>query len=51
VVLRADAPPGDYTLRLGMYDVRTLGRLPAVRAGQRLPDDQIPLAQITVSGG
>lgn len=39
-----DAPPGEYRLEVGMYDVATGQRLPVFGAdGQRLPDDRILL--------
>ena len=39
------APPGDYRLLVGMYDLNTGQRLPVIdAAGNRLPDDAILLA-------
>ncbi len=39
----ADAPPGPYTLYVGLYRADTGERLPALQAGQRLPEDRLPL--------
>ncbi|MCL5995435.1 MAG: glycosyltransferase family 39 protein [Chloroflexi bacterium] len=42
-------PPGTYHVRLGMYDARTVERLPAFdAAGTPLQDNVIPLTDITV---
>ncbi len=41
-------PPGDYSLELGFYDVRTLARLPLVDAGGHPLDDKLTLSQIRV---
>jgi hypothetical protein len=50
IPLRADAPPGDYVLEVGLYDAATGARLQAVDAsGQRLLDDRIILTQIHVA--
>jgi len=47
--IRADAAPGTYTLVVGMYDARTLARVPAFDAsGARAADDSIILTQITI---
>jgi len=47
--LRVDAAPGAYSLVLGMYDPATLVRAPAFDAnGARLPNDRIPLTQLTL---
>ena len=49
VPVDADAPPGRYQIEIGMYDPRTIVRLPAFDAeGVRLPDDRILLAQVEV---
>ena len=48
--LRDDAPPGDYRLLVGMYDLSTGLRLPAFAAdGQRLPDDAIQVAVLPLN--
>jgi hypothetical protein len=39
----ADAPPGPYTLYIGLYEALTGDRLPAFRDGQRLPQDRVPI--------
>jgi 4-amino-4-deoxy-L-arabinose transferase-like glycosyltransferase len=45
----ADAPPGDYQLEVGLYNLATLARLPASDgAGQPLPDDAALLGTIEV---
>ncbi len=46
--LAADAPPGIYWLEVGMYDARTLVRLPLYADGARLADDRVLLTQIMV---
>lgn len=46
--LAADAPPGAYWLEVGMYDARTLVRLPLYADGARLQDDRVLLARIMV---
>ena len=44
-----DAPPGEYTLLVGLYDLRTMQRLPASdTAGRPLPDNALRLASLTV---
>jgi hypothetical protein len=45
-----DAPSGPYTLKIGMYELATMQRLPAFdEASNRLTDDCIPLGQIEVT--
>jgi mannosyltransferase len=39
----SDAPPGPYTLYVGLYDAATTVRQPAFRDGQPLPDDRMPI--------
>jgi len=39
----ADAPPGPYTLYVGLYDAATDERQPAFLDGQRLPGDRVPI--------
>lgn len=46
--LAADAPPGTYWLEVGMYDARTLVRLPLFADGARLEDDRVLLTPIMV---
>lgn len=41
LTIPADAPPGPYRLSVGMYDVMTGERLPAVQNGERLPEDRL----------
>ena len=49
VPVDADAPPGRYQIEIGMYDPRTVVRLPVFDAGgARLPEDRILLAQVEV---
>ncbi len=48
LTLREGAPPGQYRLLVGMYDLSTGERLPAINAdGTRLPSDAILLATLT----
>jgi hypothetical protein len=45
-----DAPSGPYTLKIGMYELATMHRLPAFDvAGNRLTEDCIPLGQLEVT--
>jgi hypothetical protein len=49
IPLQDGAPVGQYRLLVGMYELTTGERLPVVdESGNRLPDDAIPLANITV---
>ena len=51
VPLAAHAPAGRYQIEAGMYDPRTLARLPAWDAeGHRLPNDRVLLAEVAVGG-
>lgn len=43
-----DAPQDDYRLVVGLYDPETGVRLPAYDGDTRLPDDSIPLVNLTV---
>jgi 4-amino-4-deoxy-L-arabinose transferase-like glycosyltransferase len=48
--LPSDAPPGQYRIEVGLYDLATMARLPAVDVdGERLPDDAVILGGIEVS--
>ena len=38
-----DAPPGPYTLYVGLYDAATNERQPAFQDSQRLPEDRVPI--------
>ena len=50
VPVNPDAPPGRYTLVVGMYDLETMQRLPAFDThGKRLPEDRIPLTTVTIT--
>jgi hypothetical protein len=50
LTLEAGAPPGQYRLVVGMYDLATGQRLPAVdRTGSPLPDNAIELAKLNVA--
>lgn len=43
-----EAPPGEYTLKIGMYDATTQNRLPVVNAnGETMPDGVLTLGKIT----
>jgi hypothetical protein len=47
--LKEGAPPGDYRLLVGMYDLASGQRLPAVAAdGSPFPDNAIPLIALTL---
>jgi hypothetical protein len=49
LTLREGAPPGQYRLLVGMYDLATGQRLTAIgEGGTRLPDDAILLTTLTV---
>jgi hypothetical protein len=49
IVLREGAPAGPYRLLVGMYDLTTGERLPAIDGnGQRLPNDAVELGTIDV---
>jgi hypothetical protein len=39
----ADAPPGPFTLHVGLYDAATDERQPAFLDGQHLPGDRVPI--------
>jgi hypothetical protein len=41
VPLPSDLPPGEYTVQVGWYDPVTGVRLPAMRDGERLPQDAV----------
>jgi len=43
LVIPSDAPPGPYTLYVGLYDAATNERQPAFQDSQRLSDDQVPI--------
>jgi len=43
LVIPPDAPPGPYTLYVGLYDAATGERQPAFQDSQRLPDDRVPV--------
>lgn len=45
-----DSTPGTCTVRVGMYNPDSGERLPAIENGQRLTEDAITLAQLTVTG-
>jgi len=50
ILLPDDLAPGEYLLSVGMYDAGTLERLAAYdAAGQRLPEDRIPLRSLRVA--
>lgn len=44
-----DVPTGDYTLLLGLYNSSGGERLPVQTNSQPLPNDQLPLTQVTLS--
>jgi hypothetical protein len=43
LVIPPDAPPGPYTLYVGLYNAATSDRQPAFQDGQRLPGDRVPV--------
>jgi mannosyltransferase len=43
LVIPSDAPPGPYTLYVGLYDAATGDRQPAFQDGHRLPGDRVPI--------
>ncbi len=49
IPVRGDAPPGEYTIEIGMYDLISGERLAAFDTeGERLPDDRIILTKVEV---
>ena len=49
LLIPQDAPPGEYTLEIGMYDSNTLARLPVRDAqGNRVADDHVILGTVRV---
>ncbi|MGB5932309.1 MAG: hypothetical protein WBH57_04475, partial [Anaerolineae bacterium] len=49
IPLRGDAPPGEYTIEIGMYDLISGERLAAFdEEGERRPDERIPLTLVEV---
>ena len=52
LVTDPELPAGAYTLSVGMYELSTGVRLPAVGpTGEHLPNDSIPLLEIQVTDG
>lgn len=49
IPVRGDAPPGEYTIEIGIYDLISGERLAAFDAeGERLPDDTVILTKVEV---
>ena len=48
VPVPADAPPGEYTVHVGMYLLATLERLPVLNADGAPVDDKVVLTGLTV---
>jgi hypothetical protein len=49
IPVRGDAPPGDYTIEIGMYDLISGERLAAFDAEkERLVDDSVILTKVEV---
>jgi hypothetical protein len=47
IVVKSDAPPGEYQIEVGMYDAATGQRLPVFdEGGTRLPGDRVLLDQV-----
>jgi hypothetical protein len=52
IPLSVGAPVGDYTLAVGLYDLQTMKRLPAMDArDRRLPDDRILIDGLSLPSG
>lgn len=49
IPINVNAPPGDYKLLVGLYDLNTGQRAPARFNQQRLPDDAVVLDHLTLS--
>ena len=49
ITVSPQAPAGDYTLYIGMYETASFARLPLTVAGQRQPDDRLQLAVIRIA--
>ncbi|HXK41192.1 MAG TPA: glycosyltransferase family 39 protein [Anaerolineae bacterium] len=49
VTVSPQAPAGDYTLYIGMYETASFARLPLTVAGPRQPDDRLQLAVIRIA--
>jgi hypothetical protein len=50
VPMNAEAPPGDYTVAVGMYDLATMTRLPVLDArGAWLSEDRILIGELELS--
>ena len=41
IAIPADAPPGDYRLEVGLYDLATMARLPVTRGGEPAGDSVV----------
>jgi hypothetical protein len=50
IPVSADAPPGPLELRVGMYDLQTMARLPVYDKNGTLTGDSIALKEIEVMG-
>ncbi|MBI3361966.1 MAG: hypothetical protein HY023_12755, partial [Chloroflexi bacterium] len=48
LTLPVGAPPGDYRLRIGMYNLATGARLPVTAAGNTVSDDSLTLTRVVV---
>ncbi len=49
IAVDATAPAGEYQLEVGMYDLKTMQRLPILNErGVRLPHDRILLSKVRV---
>jgi hypothetical protein len=49
IVVDAEAPAGEYQIEVGMYDPKSMSRLPAFdEAGRRLPDDRMLLESLII---
>jgi len=48
IIVDRDAPPGEYTLEIGMYDLATNERLPVIDAQEQVKDNAIILGYVWV---
>ena len=51
LLIPPDAPPGPYTLYVGIYNAANDVRQPAFQGGERLPDDRLMLPLPREGGG
>jgi len=49
IVVNSEAPPGEYTVEIGMYDAETGQRLPVFGDDQALEGDRLPLGVLQIT--